>query len=225
MRFQNSGPLAVTKLAPRLQKQFRLLFAAGTPRIHDYGCGYGGWIKYIMSINPRTRYRATDIDQDALSYTRGLFPANCDEEMSQFDVVMAFGLFELIPVEEQERLLDEFRNMLAPGGTLLLQYNVYNPFSIRWILLSLVSFGHAKRFHLERKYFRTFLTIPQIDSMFLRHGYDIIACETDKLSHFLPSGLDRALRLVFRSRHFYSTLYYFLAHDVQHRRLENVSQA
>lgn len=211
MQFQNVGPLVVAKLASRLEKRFTLLFGAGLPRVLDYGCGYGGWIRYIMSINPRTRYRAIDIDQDALAYTRELYPANYDGEMSQFDTVMAFGLFELIPVEEQERLLEEFKTMLAPGGTLLLQYNIYNPFSIRWILLWLVSFGRARRYHLEQKYYRTFLTISQIDAMFARHGYRIVACETDRLSPFLPAALDRALRAIFRSRHFYSTLYYFLA--------------
>lgn len=209
-QFRNIGPLAVPKLAPRLDRLFRLLLDGKPARVLDYGCGYGGWIKYIMSLNPEVRYRAIDIDAEALAYTRNLFPANFDESLAEFDIVMAFGLFELIPLEEQERLLEAFKGMLAHGGTLVLQYNIYNPFSIRWILLSLASFGRPKRYHLERKYYRTFLTISQIDAMFLRHGYRIAACETDKLSHFLPSGLDSALRKIFRCRHFYSTLYYFL---------------
>lgn len=198
------------KLAPRLEDRFRSLLGNPSPRVLDYGCGYGGWIKYIMSINPRTRYRVIDIDQDALAYTRALFPGQYDEGMSKFDVVMAFGLFELLPEDKQEALLDEFKAMLAPSGTLLLQYNIYNPFSIRWILLTLAGMGRPKRYHLERKYYRTFLTIRQIDAMFARHGYRIVACETDRLSPFLPAAIDRALRLVFRSRHFHSTLYYFL---------------
>lgn len=209
-QFQNVGPQVVPKLAPRLDRLFRSLLDGKAPRVLDYGCGYGGWIKYIMSLNPAVRYRAIDIDAKALAYTRDLFPANYDESLAQFDMVMAFGLFELIPVEEQERLLEEFKVMLVPGGTLVLQYNIYNLFSIRWILLSLVSFGRPRRYHLERKYYRTFLTISQIDAMFVRHGYRIAACETDKLSHFLPAGLDRVLRLLFRGRHFHSTLYYFL---------------
>lgn len=213
-QFRNVGPLAVPKLAQRLEGLFRALLARDEPHVLDYGCGYGGWIKYIMSLKPQTRYRAIDIDQEALAYTKGLFPARYDESLTQFDAVMAFGLFELIPVAEQERLLEEFKAMLAPGGTLVLQYNIYNPFSIRWLLLFLASRGRPKQYHLERKYYRTFSTIAQIDAMFIRHGYRIDACATNTLSSFLPIGLDRALRLLFRSRHFHSTLYYFLRPDV-----------
>jgi SAM-dependent methyltransferase len=100
----------------------------------DAGCGVGYGTRLLAQHGPE-RLVGADISADALA--RG--PSDCAElvqadlrelpfETDSFDLVVCFEVIE--HVEEHDRVIDELRRVLRPGGTLLISSpnrDVYPP--------------------------------------------------------------------------------------------------
>src|SRR5918997_502567 len=100
----------------------------------DAGCGVGYGTALLADHGP-ARLVGVDVSAEALTHAPGdraeLVEADVRElpfEPDSFDLVVCFEVIE--HVEEQERVLDELRRVLRPGGTLLVSSpnrDVYAP--------------------------------------------------------------------------------------------------
>jgi SAM-dependent methyltransferase len=209
IHFQNTGEIASPVLVPRLAAMLADA-AHGKTALLDYGCGYGNWTAYFLGMAKHLRYSVSDPDKSAEGFAASLSPPRYDRFREHFDLIVCFAVLELLPEEDQRRLLGRFRDRLEPCGELVVQYNVYNPISPRWLLMAVRSLGKARQFHEARRFHRSYLTAPEVETMFAKSGFRIVAVETNLLFHLWPRRFDDIARKVFRSRMFYSQMFYRL---------------
>lgn len=207
--FQNAGTFEIRNLEPDLHRMLSDA-VAGRRTLLDYGCGYGGWLRYFLRLNDRFRFRAFDPDAAAEAFTRGLAPERSDPNLSKFDTIICFGVLELMTEAEQAALLQSFEAQLEPGGCLLIQYNVFNILAPRWLFFTILGKGNARAFHQKFRFNRSYLSSSKVEKLFSDAGFAIVECQTNKFWHKLPRALNRALLAILRSRRFHSQLFYRL---------------
>lgn len=207
--FRNAGAHEVTGLRPDLDAMLeRAITDCGT--LLDHGCGFGGWTGYFLKRNATFRFKAFDPDKEGEDYTRALAPDRCDQTLEQFDVILCFGVLELLPEADQVALLREFAAQLNPGGRCLIQYNVFNLLAPRWFVFWLAGRGRPKAFHQRFRFNRTYFGYRKVADIFERGGFRIVEREVNGFWHKLPRPFDRAMTRVITARHFYSQFFYRL---------------
>lgn len=207
--FRNVGALEVKGLRPELEAMLERAIA-GCRTLLDHGCGFGGWTAYFLKRNAGFRFKAFDPDQEGQAYTCALAPARCDQSLDRFDVILCFGVLELLPEAEQVALLRSFAAQLNPGGRCLIQYNVFNLLAPRWFVFFLAGRGRAQAFHQRFRFNRTYFGYRKVAEILERGGFRIVEREVNGFWHKLPRQLDRAMTRVITARHFYSQFFYWL---------------
>lgn len=182
----------------------------GCRTLLDHGCGFGGWTAFFLRRNSQFCYRAYDPDRDGEAHTRSLAPKRYDETLERFDVIVCFGVLELLPEAEQVALLRQFAGQLNQGGRCLVQYNVFNLLAPRWFVFWLAGRGRAKAFHQRFRFNRTYFGYRKVNEIFARGGFTIVERQVNGFWHKLPRRLDRMLSDFIPARHFYSQFFYRL---------------
>jgi hypothetical protein len=207
--FQNTGSAEIGLLAKPLWNLIRET-VEGRSALLDYGSGYGDWLQVFNRCNPHFRYQVYEPDAQARDCAEAVLPGRHDSSLSSFDRIVCFAVLELLPPTEQHRILREFRGRLRLGGSVLIQYNVYNRLSPRWVAMALRSGGRAKQFHQSRRFDRSYLSSSEVEALFKRAGFRVVTWATNRLHHRLPRALDRSLQAILRSKRFHSQIFYRL---------------
>lgn len=179
----------------------------------DFGCGTGVWLRYFLQINPNLQYQVFDIDKRAETLARAIAPERLADSASRFDVIVLFAILELLTEEEQEEILRSIVEKLQPSGKILVQYNIYNRLSPRWIALAFAGMGRARRYHSDQRYGRSYLTMQQAEAIFTRSGLTITDRATGLLHHKIPKIMEGILRWFLRAPRFHSQIYYVLKYQ------------
>ena len=171
IKFKNKGSF---KVAP--DKQF-LAWIKKTlpdyPRIFDYGCGYGGWTNLISSIKC-SKVDVDDVDDAALNFTKNLLGQRYEKEgLQDINYIILFAVLELFDEDGQKDILKKMKVKMKGDKRFIIQYNVYHPFSIRWILMFIRSLGRAKQYHEKHKFNRSYLNYKQVESLFNEVGLKV----------------------------------------------------
>jgi hypothetical protein len=199
--FENKGPADVLPY-PNVAKMIYNA-CSNASSICDYGCGYGNWIKYIMSISD-AHISAFDIDQGALEYTKRMIGNKWVDPEGSFDVILLFAILEILEPEEQRLLLLKLRSKLS--RELLIQYNVYNPLSLRWLIIRCIS-KSPKEWHEKERFHRSYLSHEEVEEMFSLCGYKIIQRVAPTVDNHLPRFVNNIASwftpLIMKSTFFY----------------------
>ena len=155
--FSNSGPLSRSE-----DEDLLVWFNKNLPKkrdsMLDFGCGYGTWTSQIANLGGFQAVKIIEPDNKAFEFTTSLLGDLSDQNNDTFDLVVSFAVLELFDIETQLSYLQDFKSQLtSPNGRIFLLYNFYHPFSIRWILLTILGLGNAKKFHLNNRFQRSFL--------------------------------------------------------------------
>lgn len=202
--FKNSGPMSARTFG-RLDKFFLRNFA-DAKLIYDHGCGYGGWTNHISSLIG-AQMSIFDPDVDAYKYTNSLLNERLSQSKGPFDAIMCFAVLELLDGADQLKLLREFHDLVT--GSVILQYNVYNPYSPRWIALR-AAHGNPISWHENHRFHRSYLTPAQVDELIHNSGFEIVEKCCPVLEAHLPPMVNNLLAPMVPSR-FHSTIYYALS--------------
>jgi SAM-dependent methyltransferase len=106
---------------PRARALVKSLWPVAGKRVLDLGCGKGRFAKILIELGARVigldlsaamLAAASDLDRVRATARRLPFAA------SSFDRVMAVEMFEHLAPESVDRVCDEARRVLRPGGTL-----------------------------------------------------------------------------------------------------------
>jgi SAM-dependent methyltransferase len=201
--FQNVGPLKIK--APWHLEKFFSRHTVGTKLIYDHGCGYGGWTNH-MSMLTGANIAIFDPDADGCAYTKNLLGDRIVESDGPFDTIMCFGVLELLEELDQIALLKKFANSLR--DQLLIQYNFYNRFALRWIALK-VKHGNPINWHEKNRFHRTYFLRNYVEAMFAKAGFRIVEKCHPTLKNHLPHVVNNKLGPIVPS-HFHMTFYYAL---------------
>jgi SAM-dependent methyltransferase len=180
-------------------------------RVLEIGCGTGYVLRALQSALPQSRLSGSEIYVNGLSYAANrvgpqvsLFQMDARDipYVAEFDLICAFDVIE--HVEEDERVLEELRRALRPGGGVLLSVPQH-PFL--WSRADEVSF-HKRRYRpgeLESKCRKAGLEVIRSTS-FVTSLLPLMLLQrlvrTRRESYnadaelALPRGLDKALEFV-----------------------------
>lgn len=107
-------------------------------------------------------------------------------QLGGYDLIVCFAVLELLPENEQRKLLELLKNSLNPGKDLIVQYNVYNPYSLRWAAIRILK-GDPKAWHQNFRFDRSYLNSRQVEYLFESSGFRIVQiCTPIVESHFKP---------------------------------------
>lgn len=201
--FQNAGPLTIK--VSRSLKRFFSRNISNSGLMYDHGCGYGGWTKYISDTFDMNA-AIFDPDSDAHNYTKNLISNRFSNAEGPFDTIICFGVLELLEEADQELLLKKFKSSLK--GKLLVQYNFYNPFSLRWMILRLKN-GDPIKWHEENRFHRTYFSRNHIENIFMKSGFKIVEKCHPNIENHLPFFINNIFGPIVPSR-FHMTFYYSL---------------
>lgn len=100
------------------------------PRLLDFGCGWGRFLRYFLSLTPSRNLFGADVDEPLLSSVRGCMPyLDCRQfasgealpfEDASFDVVFANSVFSHLAPDLMRHSLDEIQRCVRPGGLMIL---------------------------------------------------------------------------------------------------------
>ena len=201
--FQNVGPLGVA--SSKLLDRFLLRHLSGAQLIYDYGCGYGTWACHISKLTG-AKMALYDPDPQAVAHARDLLGDSLANSSGPFDGIICFAVLELLDEQEQLKLLESFAEKLR--GRLVIQYNVYNPTSLRWLAMRLAH-GNPVIWHEEHRFHRNYLKRRQVERLFYAAGYSIVERCHPVLENHLPHQVNAALGPIVPSA-FHMTFYYAL---------------
>jgi cyclopropane fatty-acyl-phospholipid synthase-like methyltransferase len=199
--FQNVGYFGV-KPFPRLVRFFKR-HISGARSIYDHGCGYGGWTSYLAELTD-ARVAIYDPDVKAQEHTKKLLGESYTECKGPFDAIICFGVLELLEREAQVNLLKEFRQKLK--GSLLVQYNVYNPLALRWLAIRL-SKGDPVSWHERHRFHRSYLSRKEVECLFIEAGFSVVERCMPSVENHLPYLVNRFLAQLFPIS-LHSTIFY-----------------
>lgn len=201
--FQNVGPLSIR--VSRTLHDFFVRNIKDAKLIYDHGCGYGGWTSHIAHLVDG-KAAIFDPDEDGCTYTKLLLGDRFVESTGPFDLIMCFGVLELLEEQDQEQLLKEFR--LKLNGRLLIQYNFYNPLALRWLALRL-KYGDSVAWHEKNRFHRTYFSRRHVETMFRKAGFLIVEKCHPTLENHLPFAVNNVLGPIIPSP-FHMTFFYAL---------------
>ncbi|WP_109486759.1 class I SAM-dependent methyltransferase [Occallatibacter savannae] len=125
LRRQSSEFYASFELPPYL---YPVLKEIDDPRILDFGCGFGQMLRALARAGLR-EIEGIDIEPEAIEFCRsqGLKCTNSfeqpgffEEHSASFDFVIMSHVLEHFPKEKMIEHLRQIRNLLRPGGALIL---------------------------------------------------------------------------------------------------------
>lgn len=119
-------------------------------RILDLGCGFGLFSLYFASREPGRSLLGVDIDERRIAYARKSARELQLENVSytvgdvleqagagSFDAIYTLDMIHHLPRETVPRFLERLRDMLEPGGTLVIKEVAHRPAWKRWFTLVL----------------------------------------------------------------------------------------
>lgn len=211
LTFNNSGFKKINAVPLSLNKIFTQLFSERqTLTLLDFGCGYGSWIEYLFTHYKSFYYQVYDIDSSAENHAKNLFPEYYNSQTDKFDIILVFALLELFSYDEQKKLLLKLKNKIKSNGRIILQYNVYNILSLRWILFYILSLGKPIQHHEKRKFHRSYLTIKEVEKLCQESGYSIEDWGRGYFYTRFPTWLNNFVDKLIKSKKFYPTIFYVL---------------
>ncbi len=92
------------------------------------------------------------------------------EELQDVNYIILFAVLELFDEDGQKDILKKMKDKMKGDKRFIIQYNLYHPFSIRWILMGIRSWGGAKHYHEWHKFNRSYLNYKQVESLFNEAG-------------------------------------------------------
>lgn len=102
----------------------------------DFGCGYGAFLRHVVSSRPHLRVLAIDIEPERVETASGWFEGTRVEwrvgnavPAVQADAIALVDVLYLLAPPDQRRLLAECAKALAPRGVLLIKTMARHP---RW---------------------------------------------------------------------------------------------
>lgn len=208
-RFTNRGYQPVCSLPSSVDAMLRRALA-GRRSLLDYGCGYGGWLAYFLEVNKSCSYSTFDIDKSAEKHAQSIAPSRYQPRSRGFDAIACFAVLEILPYEDQLALLEKLSNMLEYNGVLLIQYNTYNPMSIRWIMIWIASLGNPRQYHDSNRFKRSYLSPSDVERILQSCGMKIIEKERGPIFHKFPRWFDRLISKMLRFDRIYSQFFYVL---------------
>lgn len=201
--FQNVGPLGVA--SSKLLDRFLLRHLSGAKLIYDHGCGYGTWARHV-SMLVGAKMAIYDPDPQASAHARELLGEKFSDSDGPFDGIICFAVLELLDKQEQVDLLRTFADKLR--GRLVIQYNVYNALSLRWLAMRFVH-GNPIAWHEKHRFHRSYLKRRQVEDLFHAAGFSIVERCHPVLENHLPRRLNSVLGPMVPAA-FHMTFYYAL---------------
>lgn len=118
----------------------RKLIGESCQRVLDFGCGIGRSIPHFRNHFTEAEIYGCDLSVDSLEFCKRNYPyANfyfTDQLPSEikYDLIFAAGVWHHVPVEERRAALHLCRNLLMPGGAIIIfEHNPYNPVTRRMV--------------------------------------------------------------------------------------------
>ena len=124
----------------------------------DYGCGLGDLSKNFHQYFPNARYFGVDASPEMVKTARdqyggnGIFCESSSEEWKQrsYQTVFSACAFHHIPPENHKNVLSTLKDLLTPGGKIIIwEHNPINPFT-RKIVRDCPFDEHAVLIHPNR---------------------------------------------------------------------------
>lgn len=104
----------------------------------DYGCGLGDLSKNFHQYFPKAQYFGVDTSLEMVKTARdqygkkGVFCETASEEWKQqfYQTIFSACAFHHIPHEDHKNVLNTLKDLLAPGGKIIIwEHNPINPFT------------------------------------------------------------------------------------------------
>ena len=171
--FANTGPLPESK-DEKLLTWIEANLPENRKSLLDFGAGYGTWTKQIAELGTFAKVNIIEPDQMAFDYTRKALGKKFHSSAKSYDLILAFAVLELLDLDENSSQLAKFSNLLdSDKSKVLILYNFYHKWSIRWILFWLVSLGNPRKYHQTKKFHRSYLSFRDFSEICDENGFKI----------------------------------------------------
>lgn len=171
--FRNSGPMPESK-DEKLLNWIKSNLPKKRQSLYDFGAGYGTWTKQIADLGAFTDVNITEPDNVAYNYTKKTLGDKFNSSLEKYDLIISFAVLELLDLSTNSAQLKKFKDLLeTERSKILILYNFYHRWSLRWILLWLVSLGNPKEYHQTKKFHRSYLSFKDFSRICDDNGFSI----------------------------------------------------
>ena len=150
-------------------------FPVKTVSMYDYGCGYGTWTKQLSELGNFDAVNVFDPDIKAKENAILLLSQKFNENIDKFDFIMLFAVLELLSIEEQEEILIRLVDKMEDSSSrMMVMYNFYHPFNIRWLLFAILGNGSPTNYHNTKKFKRSYLNYSDFQVLLNKCGLEVV---------------------------------------------------
>lgn len=147
-----------------LNKSFKIL---------DYGCGYGGVIKYLNTLSSNFTYYSIDIDKDAENYCHNLYP-NRLLKCKTYDLILLIGVVELNNDKENNSILNYIKRHSNSETIIVITTDLFSFKNLRTLYYYFISLGKISQYYKLKKYYKNNMSNLELRRKLIKNGFEII---------------------------------------------------
>lgn len=141
--------------------------------ILDYGCGYGGIIKYLNTKDSNFNYYAIDIDKNAQDYCHKLYPERLKKRQT-YDLILVIGVVELNTNKENEDIFDYIKKHSNSKTIIIITTDLFSLNNFRTLFYYFISLGNVSKYYKKYKYYKNEMSNKDLQRQIVNFGFNII---------------------------------------------------